>query len=81
MSRPRQESPEVRAVMRYALVLLMIDDEKARELETRTVNDQQIIRVRTVNGEEFEIERPAMSAAIEKLPLERVREIVEGKAE
>lgn len=54
------ERPEVREMFRYALVLMMIDDEKARVIGTRTENDQELIAVRTITGDEFEFVYPAL---------------------
>ena len=71
-----QESPEVRAVMRYALVLLMIDDEKAHQVKTRAADGKEFLRVRTVAGEEFEIERPALSPNAEQMLLDQLRQII-----
>lgn len=68
--------PDVRAMFRYALVLMMIDDEKARVMGTRRENGQEILAVRTVAGEEFEAVRPEMSEEVERLLLEQIREIV-----
>lgn len=70
------ERPEVRAMWRYAIVLMMIDDEKARVVGTRTEDGHEFIAVRTIAGDEFEFERPAMSDETEKLLLEQIREIV-----
>lgn len=71
-----QESPEVHAVMRNGLVLLMIDHVKARDVETRIIDGKQIMRVRNVNGEEFEIERPAISPDAESMLLDELRKII-----
>lgn len=71
------DQPEnVRAMFRYALVLMMIDDEKARVMGTRNEDGYELIAVRTLAGEEFEIERPAMSEETERILLEQIREIV-----
>lgn len=53
----------------------MIDDEKARVLGTRTEDGKEYIAVRTVAGDEFEVERPAMSTETETLLIEQIREI------
>lgn len=70
------ERPEVRAMFRYALVLMMIDDEKARGIGARVEHGQEVIAVRTIAGDEFEIVRPAMSEETESMLLEQIREIV-----
>lgn len=70
------QRPEVRAMFRYTLVLMMIDDEKARVLGTRFEDERELIQVRTIAGDEFEIERPAMSEETERLLLQQIREIV-----
>lgn len=68
-------------MFRYALVLMMIDDEKARVMGTRNENGDEFIAVRTVAGDGFEIERPAMSEETEKILLEQIREIVMDEQE
>ena len=45
------ERPEVQALWRYAMVLMMIDDEKAWVIATRVEDGQELIAVRTVVGE------------------------------
>lgn len=75
-------APEnVRAMWRYALVLMMIDDEEARIMGTRVEDGHEFIGVRTVAGDEFEIERPAVSDESEKILLEQIREIVMDEQE
>lgn len=66
----------VRAMWRYALVLIMIDDEKARVIANETVDGQELLTVRTNAGDVFQIVRPEMSEATEKLLMQQVREIV-----
>lgn len=55
---------------------MMIDDEKARIIGTRVEDGQEVIEVRTMAGDEFEIVRPTMSDEIERILLEQIREIV-----
>lgn len=69
------ERPEVRAMFRYALVLLMIDDERARVIGTRLDDSAEIIGVRTITGDVFEVVRPNISQETERMLLEQVREI------
>lgn len=73
------QRPEVRAMFRYALVLMMIDDENARVIGTRIEDGHEFVQVRTIAGDEFEIERPAMSDETERFLLEQIREIVEDE--
>lgn len=70
------EPEHVRAMWRYTLVLMMIDNEKAQVMGTRLEDGHNYIAVRTVAGDEFEIEHPAMSEETEKLLLQQIREIV-----
>lgn len=76
LAEPANAPENVRAMWKYALVLLMIDDEKARITANETVDGQEFLTIRTNAGGVFQIERPAMSEATEKLLLEQVREIV-----
>lgn len=67
-----------RELFRYALVLLMIDDERARILGTRMDNEQEILTLRTIVGDEFEIVRPAMSEEAEAYLMQQIRKVVAG---
>lgn len=60
-----QQRPEVRDLYRYALVLAMIDDEKAWVTGTRLVDNQEYLTVRTIAGDVFEIIRPPISEEVE----------------
>lgn len=71
----------VRAMWRYALVLMMIDDEKARVVETHRDGETLHLIVQTVAGERFGILRPEMSEETEHLLLEQVRQIVEEETQ
>jgi hypothetical protein len=76
------ETPEhVKAMWRYAIVLAMIDDEKARVMGTRQEGGQVLLSVRTVAGDEFEIVRPPMSEDSEKELLSKIRAIMDEDAE
>ncbi len=66
----------VRAMWKYALVLMMIDDEKARVIATEKVEGEELLTVHTNAGDFFKIARPVMSEATEKLLMQQVREIV-----
>ena len=55
----------VRDLFRYALVLAMIDDEKARVTGTRPEAGQEYLMVRTVAEDEFETLRPRFSEEVE----------------
>lgn len=71
------EQPDnVLAMWKYAIVLMMIDDEKARVMGTRFEDGQEVIAVRTIAGDQFEIERPSMSEDTEKMLLGQIREII-----
>ncbi len=71
------DQPEpIREMWCYALVLMMIDDEKARIISSQLENGQEVIAVRTIAGDEFEIERPAVSAETEGMLFAEIRRIV-----
>lgn len=71
------EPESVREMWHYAMVLMMIDDEKARVVKSQQDGELLQLVVRTNAGEEFSIVRPAMSQETEQLLLEQIREIVE----
>lgn len=67
----------VRAMWQYALVLMMIDDEKARVIDSTWDGEQLSLNVQTVTGERFTIVRPSTSEETERVLLEQIRSIVE----
>lgn len=69
------QPPAVRELFRYALVVMMIDDEKARVTRTREEDGRDYWKVKTVAGDEFEIVRPQISIQIERELLEQVRAV------
>lgn len=71
-----EQPPEVRELFRYALVLAMIDDEKAWVTGTRLVESREYLTVRTVAGDQSEIMRPAISEEMELLLKEQLRAII-----
>lgn len=70
------QTPAVREMFQYAFALMLIDDEKAVEVRRGQVDGREWLRVRTVNGEEFDVVRPEMSEALEARLLKQVRAIV-----
>ncbi len=68
-----KQPPHVRDLFRYALVLAMIDDEKARVIGTRTQEEREWLTVETVEGEVFEINRPPISDEVEAELINHVR--------
>src|SRR5581483_2098406 len=71
------EQPErVRKIWRYALVLMMIDDERAHIVDSYKEDSVQFLLIETVKGETFSVERPAMSEEVEQLLMAQVRQIV-----
>lgn len=69
--------PAVREMWHYALVLMMIDAEKARVVASRQQADELLLVVRTNAGDEFSVVRPALSEGSERMLLEEIREIVQ----
>lgn len=61
---------------RYALVLMMIDDERARVIESHQDGEVWRFRIQTRAGDIFEVIRPEMSEQTERQLLEQIREIV-----
>ena len=72
-----KQGPEVRELFRYALVLAMIGDEKARVIGTRVEEEREWLTVETVAGEVFEIARPPIWEEVDAQLMEQVRAIVE----
>jgi hypothetical protein len=56
-----EQPAHVRDLFRYALVLAMIDDEKARVTPTRVEEERERLTVETVAGDVFEVARPPIS--------------------
>ncbi len=71
-----EQPPEVRDLFRYALVLAMIDDEKARITGTRIEGHREFVTVKTLAGDVFEIVRPEISEDVEAELIEQVRAIL-----
>jgi hypothetical protein len=71
-----EQPPEVRDLFRYALVLAIIDDEKARVIRTREENGQEWLTIKTLAGDELEILRPPISEEVEAQLVSQVRAIV-----
>jgi hypothetical protein len=71
-----EQPPEVRDLFRYALVLAMIDEEKARVIGTRAENGQEWVTIKTIAGDVFEIIRPPISEEVESELMGEVRAIV-----
>ncbi len=71
----RQPS-EVRDLFRYALVLAMLDDEKAHVIGFREAQGYTWLTVETVAGDVFEILRPALSEELEAELMAQVRTII-----
>jgi hypothetical protein len=71
-----EQPPEVREMFRYALVLAMIDDEKARIAGTPIESDREYLTVQTIAGDVFEIVRPPISEELEAVLMSEVRSIV-----
>lgn len=70
------EPTNVRMMWRYAMVLLMVHDEKARFVETYQDGEMLRLIVQTTDGSRFASVRPPMSEETEQLLLEQAREIL-----
>lgn len=73
------QSEAVRSMWRYAIALMLIDDEKARIVGMSDENGRVMLQVETLAGDKFWIERPVMSEETEKLLLEQIRELCAKK--
>lgn len=76
-----EQPPEVRDLFRFALVLAMIDDEKARVSGTRVGEEREWLTIETVAGDVFEIVRPAISEEVEGQLVAGARAIVEEESD
>ena len=76
-----KKRPEVRDLFRYALVIAMIDDEKARVIGAQVEEDREFVTVQTVAGDVFEIVRPPISEEVESKLMSPVRSIVADEDE
>jgi hypothetical protein len=71
-----RQRAEVRELFRYALVLAMIDEEKAHVIGTRLEEGIEFLPVETVAGDVFDIKRPEISEEVEADLMKKVRAIV-----
>ena len=73
-----KQCPEVRDLFRFALVMAMIDDEKAWLTGRRIEGEREYLTVRTIAGDVFEIMRPPIS---EKVDAELMRDLWGSRGE
>jgi hypothetical protein len=71
------QPPEVRELFRFALVLMMLDDEKAHIVSRRMVDGREYLSIATIGGDTFEIVRPQISEDLEQQLLSQVRAIID----
>ncbi len=71
-----EQPPQVRDLFRCALVLAMIDDEKALVIGTRVDGEREYLTVETFAGNTFEILRPGISEEVEAQLMRQVRAII-----
>jgi hypothetical protein len=71
-----RQRPGVREMFRYALMLAMIDDGKARITGTRIEADHEYLTDQTIAGDGCEIERPPIDEELESEPMRGIRHIV-----
>lgn len=69
-----------RALWRYAMVLLLLDDKHASVLDSFEEDGNTMLLVQTTNGDEFWVVRPAMSEEAERELLAQVRKIADQDA-
>jgi hypothetical protein len=66
----------VRELFHYAVVLMMLDDEKARMVRTYQQDGKTFWQVSSISGDEFVIVKPELSEATEQMLVDEVRKIV-----
>ena len=72
------DQPEdVQELFRYALVMLMIEDNKAQIIERQSVDNLEYLTVKTNAGDVFEILKPQVSEDVLAKMRARAREILE----
>lgn len=72
-----QAQPQsVRELFQFAIVLMMIDDEKARLIGTSAEDGKTHWQIRTILGDEFRIVKPDVSEETEQMLLQQVRQIL-----
>jgi hypothetical protein len=76
-----EQPPHARDVFCYAILLVMIDDEKAWITGTRLVDSREYLTVQSVAGDVFEIVRPPISEEVESELMSQVRAIVADEEE
>ena len=52
------QTPDVRELFHYALVMLLVEDAKAQIIEQHAIDARQWLTIRTVAGELFSIVKP-----------------------
>lgn len=57
------QSSDVRESFQYALVMLLVEDKKAEIIERRMIDLSEWLKLRTLNGELFDIVKPGVSEA------------------
>lgn len=72
----KSQPESVREIFHYAIVLMMMDDEKARVLETQEENGKTVWIVQTIAGDKFAVVRPPISEELEQVLLQQIRQIV-----
>lgn len=78
LARLLDDQPEdVQELFRYALVMLMIEDNKARIIETENVDNLEYLTVETSAGEVFEILKPQVSEDLLAMLRALARQILE----
>ena len=72
------QTPDVRELFHYALVMLLVEDGKAQIIAQRTIDARQWLTIRTVAGELFSIVKPhvidARLAELQEMAREVLRE-------
>ncbi len=72
------EAPiEVRTMFWYAVALAMVDDEKAWFVGSRIEDGRELVAVKTIAGDVFEIVRPPISEEQEAEYMAEIRVIVD----
>lgn len=67
----------VRELWRYAMALVLIDNENARVVGSMQNGDGKFLCLRLLDGREFWVKQPALSEDVEQMMLHTLRQIAD----
>jgi len=70
------QSPQVRELFQYALVMLSVEDGRAEVIERQTIDLREHLTFKTVAGDLFTLVKPDVSAELLAHMIELAREVL-----